>query len=70
MMSLNLKKNIPQPSAIKDVMIASEPSVNNTIESFFGNVDSSKSFLEFKAMLECEKIKDIGTCALKIMEFL
>jgi hypothetical protein len=40
-------------------------------ESYFNNVDSSKSFLEFKAMLDSQKsLDDIAQSALKVMELL
>lgn len=39
-------------------------------ESFHSDINSSKSFLEFKLMLQCEKIDEIGVRALRIMELL
>jgi hypothetical protein len=40
-------------------------------ESYFNNVDSSKWFLEFKAMLDSQKsLDDIAQSALKVMELL
>jgi len=46
------------------------PPIQSTAESFFNDVNSSRFFVEFKLMLECEKIDAIGMQALKVMELL
>jgi hypothetical protein len=57
-------------SCSDETILDSESSIVNAIEPFFNNVDPSGFFLEFKAMLQCEKIDNIGSHALKIMELL
>lgn len=46
------------------------PQIQSTAQSFFNDVDTSRFFIEFKFMLECEKIDEIGMQALKIMKSL
>ena len=40
------------------------------MQTLHDDINSSKFFLEFKLMLQCEKIEEIGVHALKIMELL
>ena len=68
--SFVLTELVGAASCSDETILDSESSIVNAIEPFSDNVDSLGFFLEFKAMLQCEKNDDVGSHALQIMELL
>eukprot|EP00956_Cyclotella_meneghiniana_P031379 scaffold82280_cov71-Cyclotella_meneghiniana.AAC.1 len=58
------------PTGVEEERAETNSNVRSVEESFHDDINSSKFFLEFKLMLQCEKIEEIGVHALKIMELL
>jgi hypothetical protein len=58
------------PTGVEEERDETISNVRSVEESFHGDINSSKFFLELKLMLQCEKIEEIGVQALKIMELL
>eukprot|EP00956_Cyclotella_meneghiniana_P011701 scaffold16470_cov61-Cyclotella_meneghiniana.AAC.12 len=58
------------PTGVEEERAETSSNMRSVEESFHGDINSSKFFLEFKLMLQCEKIEEIGVRALKIMELL